>query len=77
MKTCAVCRREYADDDPAVQRQFGGVGTWFACLPCILLEDQRREQKGQRFEKPLSQGRQRIPEEVLNLWSEESDEDTR
>lgn len=73
MKPCAVCRREYAEDDPALQRQFGGVGKWYACLSCIALEDQRRAQKFQRFEAPLRQGRQRNPEGALARWEEEEE----
>lgn len=76
MKLCAVCFKQ--KPEAQCHPQYGGVGRWFACSDCIEAENQRREAKGQRFEeKPLTQGRQRIPGEVLNLWTEESDEDTR
>ena len=68
---CAVCRRDFQEDDPLIHKQFGGVGRWWACNACCDQEQERREQKGQRFEKPMSQGRQRIPEAAINLWSEE------
>lgn len=71
MKPCAVCRREYAEDDPRLHRQYGGVGRWYACQTCIDEDDQRREQKGRLFDAPFRQGRQRIPEGALALWDEE------
>lgn len=72
---CAVCRRDFHEDDPRIHRQYGGVGKWWSCQTCIDQEDERREQKGrQRFEAPMKQGRQRIPAGALQLWEEEADE---
>lgn len=61
-KQCGVCMKE--KPTAALQRQWGGVGAWWACWDCIRAEDERRK-AAPGPDAVLSQGKAKAPERGL------------